>query len=1134
MIKKILIGFCLFLILLTTPVMATTYGSVTDVGTNYITDTGASYIEDDLIGYTLTFTSGDLNGESYDISDNNQYSIWLVFGNECTDASFEESVWIYTRTSPNIAEKSSTEAYSGTYSGYMKRTDSSEGCYIRHQNNQFAGAEYVGFWVYNTKSTAQTLPVYYVSTATYTTVPAGTGWHWVVSEIPSGFRYNGVSAFTIGSAYSDDYTFEVYIDDFYILNQDLESIGVDEGDNYSINYDAPVPVAGFHATPTTGDTPLNVKFWDDSTGGDHWIWYFGDGYYTEYTDTAYGPYPQGGPTHTYYEAGSYTVQQCVQNEYGEAWENKTAYITVTTPPISGETTIRWDKSAYTQGETAIITYYIRDSDWNPGSYYYYGQILDLDGVQDIQEWDIEFQPSGSIISQYIDSSVFSESGSYYCVLYAESKATGSKTLLASDAAAIKLFEHVSVSGTTYDAINMTPLSAVNVSISQAGSTSYTTSSTWGFYGKDDLYDSLWVGINGTKDGWVCSPSGFSPSGTHEYVVDLSLIPAGGAEPGDWANTGNDSYSTNTTYSSTNTSYWSAEVYGSAVGGYVYGGAMVAALPGATVTMSNATWNASTESGSDGWYMFSEMGDGIYPGSYTISAEQTGYETSSTSVVVVEDYFGRKDFYLARGEYTYTDDSSSAENTSYWTTAEGTACGGIVYHGELWDVGGGDSITISNASWSNTTTTGTGGWWKFNESDGLSDDEEYYIEVSHTGYTTVNTTITCVADKFTRKDFHLGEEYSLTVHVKDSNTASYVTSNVTVILGETVSHPTDGTAEFTTLSYGSYALYVSADGYYASTGYVVVDSAGDTETVYLSKETDPGDSGPSSNYPPHLVRFTYVDAWGNPITEATVTATAISSSTPWSWLAGAFGFDTNTVDIRNETMVAYTDSGGGVSFMMLESVQYSIRCVKGSESIDHTIQVYPKESEYFIRIGSLPLATDYPEYDITAYSVNDSYVRLSVNYTDAADATTSAMFYVNDINGTELYNTSISLTGGSGSATYDVENVRGSSVEAKLVAENTAHGTITASRGVDLKGTGKLVDFGWPDLWYILISFAGILIVAGSIGEMDTKVGAMFVPITAGMFWYIGWLPGIATAVITMVFFVGGIYYMRASITKVDS
>jgi CHASE2 domain-containing sensor protein len=52
--------------------------------------------------------------------------------------------------------------------------------------------------------------------------------------------------------------------------------------------------------------------------------------------------------------------------------------------------------------------------------------------------------------------------------------------------------------------------------------------------------------------------------------------------------------------------------------------------------------------------------------------------------------------------------------------------------------------------------------------------------------------------------------------------------------------------------------------------------------------------------------------------------------------------------------------------------------------------------------------------------------------------------------------------------------------------------------------------------------------------MDTKVGAMFVPITAGMFWYIGWLPGIATAVITMVFFVGGIYYMRASITKVDS
>ena len=395
-----------------------------------------------------------------------------------------------------------------------------------------------------------------------------------------------------------------------------------------------------------------------------------------------------------------------------------------TPTISGETTIRWDQTSYTQGTTAIITYYIRDSDWDSGSYDYCGQVLDLDGVSVLKEWIILTQPAGDTVSQYIDQGMFSESGTYYCVLYAESKATGSKTLLASDVAAINLFEHVSVSGTTYDAINMTPLGAVNVSISQAGDSSYTTSSTWGFYGKDDLYDSFWVGINGTKDGWVCSPSGFSPSGTHEYVVDLSLIPAGGAEPGDWANTGNDSYSTNTTYSSTNTSYWSAEEQGSAIGGYVYGGAMVAALSGATVTMSNATWDASTESGSDGWYMFSETGDGIYPGSYTISAEQTGYESSLTSVVVVEDYFGRKDFYLARGEYTYTDDSSSAENTSYWTTAEGTACGGIVYLGELWDVGGGDSITISNASWSNTTTTSTGGWWKFNESDGLSDNFVY--------------------------------------------------------------------------------------------------------------------------------------------------------------------------------------------------------------------------------------------------------------------------------------------------------------------------------------------------------------------------------------------------------------------------
>jgi PKD repeat protein len=89
----------------------------------------------------------------------------------------------------------------------------------------------------------------------------------------------------------------------------------------------PEPIAGFHAAPTSGDEPLTVKFYDDSDYGDYWIWFFGDNWYLEY-DTDNWQYAAGGPEHTYHEPGSYTVKQCVQNAYGEDWENKTSYITV--------------------------------------------------------------------------------------------------------------------------------------------------------------------------------------------------------------------------------------------------------------------------------------------------------------------------------------------------------------------------------------------------------------------------------------------------------------------------------------------------------------------------------------------------------------------------------------------------------------------------------------------------------------------------------------------------------------------------------------------------------------------------------------------------------------------------------------
>lgn len=80
------------------------------------------------------------------------------------------------------------------------------------------------------------------------------------------------------------------------------------------------PVAAFTANPTSGTAPLNVNFTDQSTNNPtSWQWNFGDG----------GNSTQQNPSHTYQNAGSYTVQLIATNSLGSDTETKNNYITVT-------------------------------------------------------------------------------------------------------------------------------------------------------------------------------------------------------------------------------------------------------------------------------------------------------------------------------------------------------------------------------------------------------------------------------------------------------------------------------------------------------------------------------------------------------------------------------------------------------------------------------------------------------------------------------------------------------------------------------------------------------------------------------------------------------------------------------------
>ncbi|WP_048139886.1 MULTISPECIES: PKD domain-containing protein [unclassified Methanosarcina] len=84
---------------------------------------------------------------------------------------------------------------------------------------------------------------------------------------------------------------------------------------------AQTPIAAFSASPTSGNTPLNVAFTDSSTGTPTaWSWNFGDG--TSST--------QKSPTHTYSTAGTYTVTLTVTNAAGSNTATKSSYITAGT------------------------------------------------------------------------------------------------------------------------------------------------------------------------------------------------------------------------------------------------------------------------------------------------------------------------------------------------------------------------------------------------------------------------------------------------------------------------------------------------------------------------------------------------------------------------------------------------------------------------------------------------------------------------------------------------------------------------------------------------------------------------------------------------------------------------------------
>jgi len=118
------------------------------------------------------------------------------------------------------------------------------------------------------------------------------------------------------------------------------------------------PIADFTATPTSGSKPLTVAFYDNSTSNDGivaWEWDFGDG------DTS----NDQNPTHTYTEAGTYTVKLTVTEEDGDTNTCiKENYVTVITAPTITIISPTTENPIYTQSGK-IIQVTVKYTEQNP-------------------------------------------------------------------------------------------------------------------------------------------------------------------------------------------------------------------------------------------------------------------------------------------------------------------------------------------------------------------------------------------------------------------------------------------------------------------------------------------------------------------------------------------------------------------------------------------------------------------------------------------------------------------------------------------------------------------------------------------------------------------------------------------------
>lgn len=446
---------------------------------------------------------------------------------------------------------------------------------------------------------------------------------------------------------------------------------------------------------------------------------------------------------------------------------------------------------------------------------------------------------------------------------------------------------------------------------------------------------------------------------------------------------------------------------------------------------------------------------------------------------------------------------------------------------------GATVTLNGVG---DTTTSSTGFYQFNNIA----PNTYTITATASGHDPLTESVTTDANTATQHNLALTGHYLLTVTVKDADTLANI-QNATIALSD----GQESTANPATFNgdYGPYTISAAAGGYYPVTQSAYLDKPGiTTATILLTAHPEQTPAPEYPNYPPHNVKFTIQTLLGTPIPGVTVTAQGIQQTPSTNIIERLLGINMTSTPINSEAMTGTTDTNGEINFMMVEAVKYRISLYK-PDSVDQTLEIYPKEDTYPIIISTAggPLLPDAGDplrsilVNVTTSTEGDTG-HIHVDYNDTTHKTTGLSIQVTQQNTTntsapeDVIASHTVADDANVTHTFDLSVYKGQSFFVRLEAEHPDFGTVHRDYAVAFKGVR--VPLGpLPDGLYIYVAGFGLMLLGGIFGATSATRGVVVIAFAGWLFYAFGWLDDLGLSAPIALGLVSTIAVISVTVTR---